>query len=1035
MIDSMFNWLPDNPRLYPFYEGIAKYVEDHVDLDVTKDYQNSKIILDPCVGYVEMYGWEIAILDTSLFQRLRKISQLGLAYLVYPTLRYSRFEHTIGVVGRLNQILQRLKEKHYDDSNINITDILKSHEKAVRLAAIFHDIGHCLFSHLSESVINELPGSSEYPSVDEIKRAFNEKFKLSKHDSLSIAEIFSITILGVKKISELLKKVKISLSQQINSIEEMALFMEEVARFIAGLPVKDNPKTVFLAQLISSGLDADKLDYMSREEHFSGIKIEMDLLRIFNKMKLFSISELKKLPKSLLKYGNHIDSNNSDNVTFIVFGIEKGGQFSYEEYCIARLALYEKIYLHKKVRAAEQYMKSKLQILVNETEKFKLAHNWLYLKESVVEKKFAVKTNEIRAINDLFTTPVEKKEFILDLTDIENRNIPFRAFTFGPANAKTDYNFVQILEEAEMGGVDAIEKLASVKFWNKFNDDDFKTHFLTEIGSEIKTIIKSLGILDPSNPNAVLIPKDIASKIPKDLIKIIPDDRFGNKHNTSSLHKANVRIDSLFDNTPENLFPDDELSPAVKDLETDSICYLENIDTNKIIIDVPNYKRVQLKYDSLYFEEANYQTIRWTIPINQIARYYQLNRVLAYIYSDSSYCPLVLLACEMIVYREHEQYFDQSSQISKEINDVVKEFRTLLISNKYYDGFNEIIPFSKDLESVTAREKINDLLSSHSKLKLFRKKIIRFLDVQNFLRQFPEELQLSALNLVNCIRVLPDEELDSEIEDVLLAIKNNNESSKIGIIPLGETFSSAIHMLKSFKTLIEKHKINTLNQTDSQIIEQDHLIFFDDNINSGRQSLNIFATWMGIDDEIIKKAGRYTDVKTKRDAKIIDNDKIIEKLKNTKLTFVFITGNEYSAKTLKDDLVNICNIDEKLIEVKIKHVLNNDGGVFYDIGNPKNGLIVSAFEDVKKEFNYEIDKNKLKLKEFLNEVGKQLVLNRSICINQKERPEDHALGYNNRQSLVIFPNSVPTMTITALWSDGTYKGKKWIPLIPRNFNN
>ena len=1036
MIDSMFNWLPDDPILYPFYEGVAKFVEENIDLNTDKKYLNNKIILDPCVGYVELFGWEVALLDTALFQRLRKTTQLGLAYFVYPTLRYSRFEHTIGVLGRLTQILQRLKEKHNNDSNINLNDLLRTHEKAVRLAAIFHDIGHCLYSHLSESVIAELPGVDgdyEYPSAHEIKRIFNESFKLRTEDSISISEIFSITIVGVKKLSELLKIVKISLNQQINNVNEMASFMQDVARFIAGLPIKDNPKTVFLAQLISSGLDADKLDYMSREEHFSGIKIEMDLLRIFNKIKLFSISELNKLPKSLLKYGNHINGNQNDNITFFVLGIERGGQFSYEEYCIARLALYEKIYLHKKVRAAEQYMKSKLQELVSETEKFKMAHNWLYLKESIIERPANIPISENRSDSTLFSKPIETKNYLLDLTDVEKRNIPYRAFTFGPANAKTDYNFIQILEEAEMGGIDAIEKLSSVKFWNKFSENEFRDKFINQISEEIKVIIKTLGKPKQGNDNIVNILKEIVDKIPKDLLRVISSDS-QNKTITNPDSRVSFQIDSVFNKTPDILFPDNQASNRNIHSELFVTCYLESIDIKKIIIDVPSYKRVQLKYDSLYFEEANYQTIRWTIPINQIARYYQLNRVLAYIYADNKHCPLVLLACEMIIFRDHKQYFDQSSQISDEITEITNDFRRILIDNNYYNGFEEIIPFSKELESITAREKITDLLSSQSKLKLFRKKIIRFLDVQNFLRQFPEELQLSALNLVNCIRVLPDEELDSEIEKVLLSIKSNNNSSKIGIIPLGETFSSAIHMLKSFKTLIEKHKINTLNQTDSQIIEQDHLIFFDDNINSGRQSLNIFATWIGVSDDEIKKSGRYTDVKAKRDAKVIDNERIIEKLKTTKLTFVFITGNEYSADQLKRDLVNICDLKENLIEVNIKYLLRTKGGIFGDGETEVDAAnsTFSIFNSIQNDFNVEVDKNKLKLKEFLTDVGRQLVASRSIVKYQGEKPENHALGYNNRQSMVIFPNSVPTMTITALWCDGVYNGRKWKPLIPRN---
>lgn len=209
--DHIFSWLPQEEELNEFYNGVAKFVEAHIQLPRIKDYEKSKEILDPCVGYVKLNSWEVAIIDTALFQRLRKITQLGLAYLVYPTLRYSRFEHTIGVVGRLNSVLQSLREKHHikdkkANKDIKLEEILEEYETQIRLAALFHDVGHCIFSHLSEDVINQLPGldsNENYPSVERIKTIFNTSFT-NGHANLSIAEIFSITILGMRKTADVL---------------------------------------------------------------------------------------------------------------------------------------------------------------------------------------------------------------------------------------------------------------------------------------------------------------------------------------------------------------------------------------------------------------------------------------------------------------------------------------------------------------------------------------------------------------------------------------------------------------------------------------------------------------------------------------------------------------------------------------------------------------------------------------------------------------------------------------------------------------
>ncbi|MDR3047811.1 MAG: HD domain-containing protein [Bacteroidales bacterium] len=347
--ETLFSWLPQDERLNPFYDGIVDFVSKYINLSNPKQYKHSKEILDPVVGYVKIYSWEMAMLDTLLFQRLRKITQLGLANLVYPSLNYSRFEHTIGTLGRLNQVLTRLRERHKpqenEDENIKNIEVLDKYETQIRLAALFHDVGHCMFSHLTEFAMNELKGGKykyknektgqdeiiEYPSVETIINIYNEKFA-KENNKLSLFEIFSITLLGTSQVAEILFSNNIALytckdSEKIKNVEELGKVLEHSARFIAGLPIENKPETIFLAQLMSSGLDVDKLDYMSREEHFSGIKIEMDLQRIFNKINIFSISR-DKLPESLKKYTKHIHpKQNEQNVSeeFIVLGIEKGG--------------------------------------------------------------------------------------------------------------------------------------------------------------------------------------------------------------------------------------------------------------------------------------------------------------------------------------------------------------------------------------------------------------------------------------------------------------------------------------------------------------------------------------------------------------------------------------------------------------------------------------------------------------------------------------------------------------------------------------
>ncbi len=97
-------------------------------------------IRDPIHGFVELSGKEIDVVDTPVFQRLRRLRQLALAYLVYPGALHTRFEHSLGVCQIARLIAEALK-LNADDRTL------------LRLAALLHDLGHGPFSHVSEDAL------------------------------------------------------------------------------------------------------------------------------------------------------------------------------------------------------------------------------------------------------------------------------------------------------------------------------------------------------------------------------------------------------------------------------------------------------------------------------------------------------------------------------------------------------------------------------------------------------------------------------------------------------------------------------------------------------------------------------------------------------------------------------------------------------------------------------------------------------------------------------------------------------------------
>jgi HD superfamily phosphohydrolase len=102
-------------------------------------------ITDPVHRYISFTAVERDLIDTSVFQRLRRIRQLAGAHLVYPSAQHSRFEHSLGTMHIAGYAGESLLRKGFIDSEDNLQEL--------RLAALLHDVGHGPFSHLFEEVL------------------------------------------------------------------------------------------------------------------------------------------------------------------------------------------------------------------------------------------------------------------------------------------------------------------------------------------------------------------------------------------------------------------------------------------------------------------------------------------------------------------------------------------------------------------------------------------------------------------------------------------------------------------------------------------------------------------------------------------------------------------------------------------------------------------------------------------------------------------------------------------------------------------
>jgi hypothetical protein len=172
----------------------------------------AKIINDPVFGFIKIpRGLLYGIVEHPLFQRLNRINQLGLASVVYPGARHTRFQHSLGSFYLMTEAVRSLQEK----GNF----IFDSEEEAVEAAILMHDIGHGPFSHVLENTLIHGISHEEISllMMEEINRCFNGQLNLA-----------------------------------------ISIFK--------GTYGKD-----FLHQLISSQLDMDRLDYLRRDSFYTGV--------------------------------------------------------------------------------------------------------------------------------------------------------------------------------------------------------------------------------------------------------------------------------------------------------------------------------------------------------------------------------------------------------------------------------------------------------------------------------------------------------------------------------------------------------------------------------------------------------------------------------------------------------------------------------------------------------------------------------------------------------------------------------------------
>lgn len=315
--------------------------------NVSLSCQHTKNFYDSVWGTIEINEGEILILDSPILQRLRHIKQLGLADLLYSSANHSRFSHTLGVLQTADVMAKQI-DKELKKNNVT-TDAATF--QIVRLASIFHDVGHMFCSHASEQYFQKNRKSSLYEKVKNIQNYFKD----SLHIEPSLSEIISVLIVNSKDIRNLLEEVQGGLDLSFNTIEQDVV-IEKICCLILGFPY--SKKMIPYAKVISGQVDSDKLDYLKRDSHSTGVPIAVDMSRIFQKLRV--VASHKKFD---------MVSNDDEPIDSIYkIAIAPAAINTIDQLVISRYMMFENIYYHQKTLTAEETLRYALLKLDESTE-------------------------------------------------------------------------------------------------------------------------------------------------------------------------------------------------------------------------------------------------------------------------------------------------------------------------------------------------------------------------------------------------------------------------------------------------------------------------------------------------------------------------------------------------------------------------------------------------------------------------------------------------------------------------------------------
>jgi len=257
--------------------------------------KTTRTIYDVLYGFIPITEWEEKIINSPFFQRLRWIKQLGFANYVFPGAEHNRFAHVIGVMHSMDQMIRALGLAVPDSELFDpkATNDAAMFHKSMRISALLHDIGTFPFSHSIENAYIR--------HGNDTRRTGKSSKKLpNNHEHLGSFIIKNTNYEGG------LTRI----------LESYGFDVQNISKIIKG-----DSTDLIANQLMHSDLDADRMDYLLRDAHYTGIK--------------YGQFDREYILANLVTY----DAGQSQ----IAFGIRESAIHAVEDFLIARFGWYSQI--------------------------------------------------------------------------------------------------------------------------------------------------------------------------------------------------------------------------------------------------------------------------------------------------------------------------------------------------------------------------------------------------------------------------------------------------------------------------------------------------------------------------------------------------------------------------------------------------------------------------------------------------------------------------------------------------------------------